>query len=179
MIRKRRWAVIDESRAKEALERSGQIDLDGCVVYALLDSSRAIRYVGCTEKGLEYRLIRHLGFARQGKPWRVSTWLRSVEYEITVQVLAHNPPNEKALELAWIHWVREEGEPLVNYKGTPATKEHRAKITAANLRRWADPKRREHLAEQNRQGITGMLGRRHSLETRERIGASLRARGGE
>lgn len=170
---KRRWSRSSEGMALEMLEAAGFDDRHCAIVYGLFDpDTDEIRYVGCCANGLGYRLTRHLYFAQTGKHWRISQWIRDLDFRIGVRVLAVDPPNPKVLELEWIHRLREQGTDLTNYVGGPTTETQKRAATAANNRRWADPDRRRRLAESNRRGETGFKGRRHSVETRGKISAA-------
>jgi hypothetical protein len=145
-----------------------------------------VRYVGRTAKDPRVRLQRHRWQAASPTCERyVSRWIRSVDFQIEIIVLESDPSDPRQSEREWIVRLRERGDRLTNLthggEGAPPTgfllsPEQRRKIREANLRRWADPAARERLAESNRRGQTGMLGKKHSLATRQRISASQKGK---
>lgn len=156
-------------------------------IYGLVDPvSGEVRYVGRTSKTPQERLTRHIWKAREkgeSSDLYVSRWIRSVGYAIGVCVLEVDPADPREAERRWVDELRAGGAQLTNLtqggEGAPPagfllSAEQRAKISAANRVRWADPAERAKLAERNRQGVTGFKGRKHSPETRERIGARFR-----
>lgn len=151
-------------------------------IYGLSEiGSDEIRYVGRTAKTPKHRLQRHIWQARTETKVRhryLSRWIRSVAYEVVIIILETDPVDPREAERRWIKTLREQGARLVNMtaggegappEGFQLSPEHRAKISAANHRRWADPAARARLAELNRLGVTGIAGRHHSPESRARM----------
>lgn len=169
---KRRWSLASEARAAAVVEAAEFEDQAVAIVYALTDlATGEIRYVGSCSNGLAYRLTRHFYFAERGKQWAISQWLREVNYQVGLEILAVDPTDPHGLEYEWIHRLLAAGCSLTNYAGAPTTEAQKRAATEANNRRWSDPAQRELLAGRNRQGVTGMLGHSHSVETREKISA--------
>jgi GIY-YIG catalytic domain len=61
------------------------------LVYALHAPNGEIRYVGKTTESAPARLSRHLAASRRGRVQHVNNWIRSVDYCVTISVLAENP----------------------------------------------------------------------------------------
>jgi hypothetical protein len=172
---KRRWSKASEEAALRVLEEAEFEDRFGPIVYGLTDfETGEIRYVGCCENGVGYRIARHFYFAERGKAWRVSEWLRSVDFRVGLVVLAVDPPNPRAVELEWIHRLLAADVDLTNYCGGPTTERQKRAATTTNIERWASPEARAALADANCCGLSGFKGRKHTAETREKIGKASR-----
>jgi hypothetical protein len=166
-VSKKRSSAWARDTAETVVDTAGLADASSHVVYALTDSlTGEVRYVGHTSIGLVERLTRHLDFARTGKAWRVSQWLRDAHYEIGVTVLESDPVDLYACEKAWIARLIADGLDLTNcalVDFTPSP-EHREAITAFNRRRFADPAERARVGDR-------MRGRQQTPEVKEKLRA--------
>jgi|GEM_PF-3615339 len=135
-------------------------NMESAFIYGLRDNrTGAIRYVGKTTASLADRLDRHLWAARRGMRQYVCNWIRSAGYQVSIvqlESLAEGAGLDQA-EQRWIAAFRDAGARLTNIRaggegggGFALTQEQRAKIAAANRRRFADPAARERIAEANR-----------------------------
>lgn len=147
-------------------------------IYALYDlQTGVVRYVGKTAISLAYRLERHLWASRsKGRVGQlhVSCWIRSVNSKVGIRCLETVDTNEiNSAERKWIASfsnltnIRHGGEGGGRFSLTP---EQRAKISAANRRRFQDPAARERIAQSNRTRIL-VPGRtvKHTAEGRRKM----------
>ena len=114
-------------------------------IYTLSDPvSGRVRYVGITRLKLAKRLNKHVSFARQGKQFHTSNWIRSLLKQglrpIIIEIEATSDPWR---EKYWIEYYRSRGEDLTNASdgcegqlNSCRSLETRAKISVAGTQRY-------------------------------------------
>lgn len=158
-------------------------------VYALADPSTGeVRYVGATTKEPRIRLSGHMADARQPSPERVvSRWIKKLA-ETPDLVVLEKADDVYEAEERWIAHYREQGARLCNVApggrgfhrlGVPVPEETRRKISAARKGKAASVAQlragREHSERMKGEG-NSFYGRTHSKETRARISAASGSR---
>lgn len=110
-------------------------------IYALLDETGAVRYVGKTGNQIGKRLQRHLRVARSGASGHRNNWIRSVlekGFVPEIRLLESVTGNGSETERKWIAFFRANGTSLCNCtdggegtSGLVFSQEHREKISRA------------------------------------------------
>lgn len=148
------------------------------LIYGLVHDEE-IRYVGKTTMPLEKRFGCHLKHAREGKPWYVSRWIRSVDYDVTVEILEVDPADIDQAERDWIRVLGLLGSRLTNctpggegsagYRWTDEQRAaHRERMKEINAR----PEKRNASAK----GGKAQIGRSRSPAHRAAISRTLTGR---
>lgn len=123
-------------------------------IYGLAHSGE-IRYVGLTTKPLSVRLRQHMTEARNRRRWHVHRWISSVGFDVQIIELERDPVGDLgASERAWIATLRRYGCRLTNI-----SEGGQGEVVYGRIP-W-------------NKGLRGV-----SDETRARMAASARARGG-
>ena len=171
------------------------------IIYGLIDSATLeLRYIGQTRRSLEVRFYQHRG--KHSRNAHLNNWLASTH--VVAIILESDPYDTNAAEIRWISEMREQGARLVNvatggagggkkgYKHTPEarakigaaslghtlSKGARARISAANARRWKCDKNiglTRHTDETRARISASLMGHTCSSETRAKISATKRA----
>ena len=146
------------------------------VIYGLLHDGE-IRYIGKTAGTAKDRLRSHFSQARNGSQFYAARWIRSVDFDVQMEVLEEDPRDIDAAERCWIALLRELDCRLVNISdgggggnaGNAHTPEARARIAAASTGRRHTSVAREKM----RLAATGW---RPTDETRAKLSAGQRRR---
>lgn len=132
-------------------------------LYILSGPDGVVRYVGKTSQSLADRLKTHFAQARSRRTnYRSSNWIRSVNYQVTIDLVAEVQGTGAKEEIELIAALRALGLPLTN-------------ITAGGegaLGRKLSPASVEKI----RAALTGRKGTPRSPETRAKMSAALKGR---
>lgn len=151
-------------------------------IYALVENNTGlVRYVGFTTKSLIARFNSHLKLAMNNNQRHVYCWLRKINFDARVTLLAVIKPDEdwRLEEQRWIKHYRSLGHDLTNTTdGGEGTLGHSPSLQAnlkrsKSLLRWYENNGPRHHTEETRKKIgQAGVGRKHTIATKEKMSIS-------